>query len=61
MDPKKPWLSKTLWINAIVAVAAIAYPPAAAYISAHPESVAIGFSIVNIVLRFVTKSEISIV
>lgn len=60
MDPKKPWLSKTLWVNAVVAVSAIAVPDVSVYISAHPEVVAIAFSVINIVLRLVTKSQISI-
>lgn len=60
MEPKKPWLSKTLWVNAIVAVLAIAAPSAQEYVSAHPEVVMVGFSIINIILRAVTKLEIKI-
>lgn len=60
MDTKKPWLSKTLWVNAIIAVSAIAAPSVSQYIVAHPEAVAIGFSVVNIVLRLITKEQITI-
>ncbi len=60
MPVKKPWLSKTIWVNLIVAVAAMVYPPVQDYIVAHPEVVMLVFSAVNIVLRLVTKDAIQI-
>ncbi len=58
MESKKPYLSKTIWINLILAVAMF-FPPVHAYLSASPEAIALLFSLVNIVLRFVTKKEIT--
>lgn len=59
MDSKKPWLSKTLWINLIMAIAAF-FPPVQAYVAAHPETLLVAFSVVNIILRLVTKGAIQI-
>jgi len=60
MESKKPWLSKTLWINALIGVLAIAYPPASAWIVAHPEVATGIFAGINVVLRLITKDAISI-
>lgn len=60
METKSPLLSKTLWINAIVAIAALAYPPMADWITANPGMIVSGVSLINIVLRLVTKSGIQI-
>jgi len=60
MDSKKPYQSKTILVNFVVAAAALFYPPAAQYISAHPAEVAALLSIVNILLRTVTKDRISL-
>jgi len=57
---KKPWLSKTLWINLIMAVSAF-IPVAHEYLVAHPEVVVIGFSVVNMLLRLVSKDQLSLV
>jgi hypothetical protein len=59
-ETKSPLFSKTLWVNAISALLAIFYPPATQYISTHPEMVAGFFTVLNIVLRLVTKTGISI-
>ena len=60
MDSKKPWLSKTLWVNAIVAVSAMIYPPASEWVSAHPDVVVSVFAGINILLRLVTKDAIGL-
>lgn len=57
---KKPWQSKTVWMNLILAVCAMAFPPAVKYISENPLVVTMVFSGVNIVLRLLTKDGISI-
>lgn len=57
---KKPWLSKTLWVNVVVAVAALAWPPAAEYIQQNPEIVMAAFAGLNVILRLVTKEKISL-
>lgn len=59
-DVKKPWLSKTLWLNVIVAVLAIAVPSAKEFIQVHPELVVVGWSIINSVLRVVSKDSLSL-
>ena len=61
MDSKKPWLSKTLWLNAIGAALAIAYPPAALWMSENPEVVAGVWAGLNVLLRLVTKDKVSLV
>lgn len=60
MDTKKPWQSKTLLLNAIVALLAIFHPSSAEFISSHPGEVAIMFSILNMALRLVSKDRISL-
>lgn len=60
MTEKKPWQSKTLWINLAVAVSALFVPGGTDWISAHPVEITVGFSVLNIVLRLVTKDKISI-
>lgn len=60
MEIKSPLLSKTLWVNALLAVAALVFPPAHDFIANNPEVVAVGFSLVNIVLRLVTKSKLEL-
>lgn len=60
MESKKPWQSKTIWINLILALAAMLAPQVQSYIVAHPEMVAIVFSVVNMILRLVTQGKIQI-
>lgn len=57
---KKPYKSKTLWVNAIVAVLAIAFPPASAWITEHPDMVMTGFAMLNMLLRLVSKDKIGL-
>jgi len=56
---KKPWLSKTILINAALAVCAF-FPSALAWMQANMELVVAGIGIVNVVLRAITKDKISI-
>lgn len=60
MPTKKPWLSKTLILNAVVAISAIAFPPAAAWIAANPVILATGLAGVNFLLRLVTHQAIGL-
>lgn len=57
---KKPWQSKTLILNAVVAVLALAYPPAAEWIQAHPDIILASFAAINFILRLVTKDKIGL-
>ena len=60
MDSKKPWLSKTIWTNVIVAGLAFV-PSVHKFIVDSPELFTVGFTIVNVILRFVTKDKVQIV
>jgi hypothetical protein len=60
MDTKKPWFSKTLILNLVVALCAMFIPSAASYIQAHPEGVTMGFAVVNMLLRLISKDAISL-
>jgi len=54
---KKPWQSRTLWANVLLAAFAF-FPGVSEHLT--PERIAAGFSIINIILRWVTKSEIGL-
>ncbi len=62
----KPWQSKTVVINAVLGVlaAVAAFVPAAsgvqAFISSHAAEIGVGWSILNIVLRAVTRNKIGL-
>lgn len=60
MEPKKPWQSKTLILNLVVAVLALVFPPAKDFIEAKPELVISVFAVVNMVLRVITKGKIEL-
>lgn len=60
MESKKPWQSKTLLVNAVCALSALLYPPVGQWIAAHPVEVATMFSLLNMVLRLVTKVPVTI-
>lgn len=56
---KKPWLSKTLWANFIVAGIAF-FPGADNYYHAHPLVVVEFLAIANVVLRLATHDRLSL-
>ena len=60
MESKKPYQSKTLIVNALVAVLALVAPGASEFISAHPGEVAVAFSMINMALRLISKDKISL-
>lgn len=60
MDSKKPYQSKTLIVNALVAVLALFAPGASEFISSHPAEVTLAFTFINMGLRVITKDRISI-
>jgi hypothetical protein len=53
----KPYLSKTLIFNAIVACAAL-IPGVSTFVSAHTDGVLMGLGLINMALRMVTKDKI---
>ncbi len=61
MDSKKPWLSKTLWINALVAVAALAGQSwIGDWVKANDMVIIAAVAVVNMILRVVSKGAIQI-
>lgn len=60
MDSKKPWYSKTLIVNLVMALCAMFIPSAATYIQAHPEGVTLAFTGINMILRLITKDKVSL-
>ena len=55
---KKPWQSKTLVLNLLMAAGVLLYPPLSEWISAHPSEVASAWAVLGILLRLVTKEKI---
>ena len=56
-ESKKPWQSKTLWVNTIMAIAAF-FPAISGFVT--PEAVGTIFMVVNTVLRFTTEKKLSV-
>ena len=59
MEPKKWYVSKTVWVNLIGLVGAVLVATGALATDIGPETVAIILVVVNTILRFVTKEEIT--
>jgi|JI10StandDraft_1071094.scaffolds.fasta_scaffold2899862_2 hypothetical protein len=59
-EVKKPYLSKTLWMNLITAAFAIFYAPAKEWISANPQIVVGALTGLNFLLRLVTKDKVGL-
>jgi hypothetical protein len=57
---KKAWLSKTMWINLLMAVGAMFFPPMSDFMSSNPEAIGFIWGAVNMLLRFVTKDQITL-
>jgi uncharacterized membrane-anchored protein len=59
MDTTPVYLSKTLWLNVIIAVIAF-FPGAQSYVTAHPALVPTVIAAANFALRFLTNSKLSL-
>lgn len=57
---KKPWQSKTLWFNALVALLALVIPGMAELTVQYPVVVVVLQALVNVLLRFITKDKVSV-
>ena len=55
---KKPWLSKTIWSNIIMAVVAF-FPGVNEWFVANPDALVMMFTIANVLLRLITKDKLS--
>lgn len=60
MDSKAPWLSKTLWANMMMAILALLVPGAHDWAMSHPEALTMGFTVVNMLLRLVSKDKLQL-
>lgn len=58
---KKPWLSKTLWVNLLLAVAALLpNDNLQTFLITNQTYVLVGFSVINAILRVITKDAVSL-
>lgn len=60
VETKPAWQSRTVWTNVVLAVLALVSPAAQDFIAHNPDYVAMGWSAINVVLRFVTKDKIEL-
>lgn len=60
METKPAWQSKTLWLNAIAALSALVAPGVQSFISSHPMEVTLGFALLNMLLRVISKGKVEI-
>jgi hypothetical protein len=66
MEPKKPWFSKTMWLNFLMGIAAgvaVFLPQAnelTVWINGHMGEIGIGWSILGMFLRAISKDRISL-
>lgn len=57
----KPWYtSKTIWTNLIMAVTVIFWPGVNDWVAANLDTVAIGWTVINTILRLLTKGSVQI-
>ncbi len=56
---KKPYLSKTLWANWLIATLAF-IPSVGDWVASNPQAMTVVFAGVNILLRFVTKDKLQL-
>lgn len=59
-ETKKPWFSKTLILNLVMALSALVFPQVGEWVSANPDTMVFVWAGVNAVLRFVTKDKIQL-
>jgi len=57
---KKFWLSKTFWFNLVCAILAGVWPTAQEYLVANPTIVASAFAAINIILRWISKEQLTL-
>jgi len=56
---KNVLVSKTLWVNLLMAIAAF-FPSVNVWIGAHPDVFALGFSVINMILRMISKDKLEL-
>ena len=60
MNAKQPWKSKTLWVNFLLAGTVLFVPGAEAWLSENPAVGAVVGTVVNALLRLITKDPVSV-
>ena len=66
MDSKKPWFSKTMWLNFIgglVGAIAVFYPQASVvsdFMKAHAAEIAMVWGVFGMALRLITKDKLAL-
>jgi len=58
-ETKSVWLSKTFWMNIIIAITAGISPTVSEWIAANPETVTTIWAALNIGLRWISKNKLS--
>lgn len=60
LEESKPWyLSKTLWMQ-VLAIVAIVVPSSAAFIKEYFSEIGVGWAVINMILRLISKDKIEI-
>jgi hypothetical protein len=57
---KKPWQSKTIWANLIIAIAALFVPGAQEWGAQNMEMILMALTGLNVVLRLISKDKVSL-
>ncbi len=57
---KKPWKSKTLWGNFVMAGLALVVPGVSTWLQANPQIMVLAFAGVNALLRLITKEPLTL-
>lgn len=60
MEPKPAWQSKTLIVNAVLALSALFLPSVGDWVQGHGTEVGLVFAGLNMVLRLLTKKPVDI-
>jgi len=60
MEQKPILFSKTAWLNIILAVLVIAYPAGHDFMVANPEGVATFFTVMNVILRLISRDKVTL-
>lgn len=55
---KSIFASKTIWVNLVVGLAALVFPPAKEWIDSHPTETLTLLAAANLVLRLVTRDKV---
>ena len=59
VETKKPWMSKQIWLSALMGVAAF-IPGASEFVAANPSIMLMGSALLFSFLRWVSKGKISL-